>query len=70
MNCLAKIFPKFTFVWLAEETERNLPIELDFLNEGKNIEKVASIFRKHKFVKVIYFIFESACSLIIITLKN
>jgi predicted unusual protein kinase regulating ubiquinone biosynthesis (AarF/ABC1/UbiB family) len=72
VNCLARIFPKFTFVWLAEETERNLPIELDFLNEGKNIEKVASIFRKHKFVKVIYLCsnFESTCSLIIIDLKT
>jgi len=49
---LARIFPEFKFIWLAEETEKNLPIELDFINEGKNIEKVAEMFKKHKFVKV------------------
>ena len=52
VNCLAFIFPEFKFVWLAEETEKNLPIELDFTNEAKNIEKVAKMFEKYKFVKV------------------
>jgi aarF domain-containing kinase len=52
VNCLALIFPRFKFVWLAEETEKNLPIELDFINEGKNIERVAKILEKFKFVKV------------------
>jgi aarF domain-containing kinase len=40
---------------LAEETEKNLPIELDFLNEGKNIERVAKLLEKFHFVKVILF---------------
>ena len=54
---LAQIFPSFTFVWLAEETEKNLPIELDFTNEAKNIERIKAIYEKHKFIKVyqIYF---------------
>lgn len=52
MHCLARVFPEFKFVWLAEETEKNLPVELDFMNEGKNIEKVAKIFERYKFVKV------------------
>lgn len=46
------IFPKFNLVWLAEETRKNLPIELDFINEGKNAEKVAKILSKFSFVKV------------------
>jgi aarF domain-containing kinase len=53
VHCLALIFPRFKFVWLAEETEKNLPIELDFINEGKNIERVAKLLEKFKFVKVI-----------------
>ena len=52
VNCLAKIFPDFKFTWLAEETERNLPIELDFIQEAQNIEKVADILKQHKYVKV------------------
>lgn len=46
------MFPEFKFKWLAEETEKNLPVELDFINEANNIEKVAAMFKKHKFVKV------------------
>jgi len=57
IKLLAQIFPSFTFVWLAEETEKNLPIELDFTNEAKNIERIKAIYEKHKFIKVykIYF---------------
>lgn len=40
------LFPDFKFQWLIEETKKNLPIELDFLHEGKNTEKV----RELKFV--------------------
>ncbi len=39
-------------VWLAEETRKNLPIELDFVNEGKNAEKVAKFLSKFPFVRV------------------
>lgn len=39
-NVMAWVFPDFKFQWLAEETKKNLPMELDFLNEGKNAEKV------------------------------
>jgi len=31
---------------------QNLPIELDFLNEGKNAEKVASQFKKYSWLRV------------------
>lgn len=44
MEILCKImswaFPDFKMQWLVEETKKNLPIELDFINEGKNAEKV------------------------------
>ena len=37
---VAKVFPEFSFMWLAEEMKRNLPCELDFINEGRNAEKM------------------------------
>jgi aarF domain-containing kinase len=37
---------------LAEETRKNLPVELDFVNEGKNAEKVAGYLKKFPFVKI------------------
>lgn len=39
---MALIFPEFKMQWLVEESKKNLPIELDFANEGKNAEKVAA----------------------------
>lgn len=38
------VFPDFKMQWLVDETKKNLPIELDFVNEGKNAEKVISFF--------------------------
>ncbi|OWA51706.1 putative aarF domain-containing protein kinase 1 [Hypsibius exemplaris] len=49
---VAKAFPEFKFVWLAEETEKILPLELDFLNEGKNCERMAKILSKFSYVKL------------------
>ena len=46
------IFPSFNLVWLAEETRKNLPIELDFVNEGRNAEKVAGYLKQFPFVKI------------------
>lgn len=34
------VFPDFKMQWLVDESKKNLPIELDFLNEGRNAEKV------------------------------
>jgi aarF domain-containing kinase len=42
-NIMAWVFPDFKFQWLVEESKKNLPVELDFLNEGKNAEKVSYI---------------------------
>lgn len=41
-NVVSWFFPDFKFQWLVEESKKNLPIELDFLHEGKNAEKVTS----------------------------
>ena len=39
-------------MWLAEETKKNLPIELDFVNEGQNCERVARQLHHFDFLKV------------------
>ena len=52
MNIVKRVFPEFQFTWLVEETKKNLPLELDFLNEGKNSEKLQVKFSRLKFLKV------------------
>lgn len=56
MELLCKImsfvFPDFKMQWLVDESKKNLPIELDFINEGKNAEKVASMFRDYSWLRV------------------
>ncbi|KAI4875435.1 hypothetical protein NFI96_005875 [Prochilodus magdalenae] len=45
------LFPDFAFMWLVEEAKRNMPLELDFLNEGRNAEKVAHMLKQFDFLK-------------------
>ncbi|GFS71610.1 aarF domain-containing protein kinase 1 [Nephila pilipes] len=52
VNVVARLFPEFTFMWLAEETKRNLPLELDFINEGQNAERVGKMFSSLPWLKV------------------
>lgn len=61
VHALGWIFPEFDYIWLAEETKKNLPLELDFLNEGKNCERVGRVLKKFKYLKVpkIYWEFSS-----------
>ncbi|XP_029767382.1 uncharacterized aarF domain-containing protein kinase 1 [Terrapene carolina triunguis] len=47
-----QIFPDFEFMWLVDEAKKNLPLELDFLNEGRNAEKVAHMLKDFDFLKV------------------
>uniref|UniRef100_A0A1B0CL93 Protein kinase domain-containing protein n=2 Tax=Lutzomyia longipalpis TaxID=7200 RepID=A0A1B0CL93_LUTLO len=49
---MAWIFPDFNMQWLVDESKRNLPIELDFLNEGRNAEKIAGMFKGYKWLKI------------------
>nr|CAG4643863.1 EOG090X047B [Lepidurus arcticus] len=44
VRTVAWVFPDFQFMWLAEETRRNLPKELDFRIEAENSEKIAKQF--------------------------
>ena len=46
------VFPGFQYMWLAEETKKNLPLELDFIHEGRNCERVERLFKHLKFLKV------------------
>ncbi|CAN0483872.1 unnamed protein product, partial [Ectocarpus sp. 12 AP-2014] len=39
-----RLFPKFSYKWLADEVERNLPRELDFLHEASNSRRCAAMF--------------------------
>ncbi|GLD73461.1 uncharacterized aarF domain-containing protein kinase 1 isoform X2, partial [Lates japonicus] len=45
------LFPDFAFMWLVEEAKKNMPLELDFLNEGHNAEKVANMLAHYPFLK-------------------
>lgn len=46
------LFPDFAFMWLVEEAKKNMPLELDFLNEGHNSERVSSMLAHFPFLKV------------------
>ncbi|XP_029349169.1 aarF domain-containing protein kinase 1 isoform X2 [Echeneis naucrates] len=46
------LFTDFAFLWLVEEAKKNMPLELDFLNEGRNAEKVANMLSHHTFLKI------------------
>uniref|UniRef100_T1IWN6 Protein kinase domain-containing protein n=1 Tax=Strigamia maritima TaxID=126957 RepID=T1IWN6_STRMM len=52
INIISYIFPEFKFMWLAEESKKNLPLELQFLLEGKNAENVAKRFQKYQWLKI------------------
>ncbi|KAK1793165.1 hypothetical protein P4O66_011567, partial [Electrophorus voltai] len=45
------LFPDFAFMWLVEEAKRNMPLELDFLNEGRNAERVADMLKHFDFLQ-------------------
>ncbi|XP_043243069.1 aarF domain-containing protein kinase 1-like [Amphibalanus amphitrite] len=46
------VFPDFELMWLAEETKKNLPRELDFSQEAKNAERVADMFKHFAWLRV------------------
>ena len=46
------VFPQFEFMWLAEEMRKNLPLELDFRQEGHNAEKVTNMLANLTWLKV------------------
>jgi aarF domain-containing kinase len=44
VKLMGLLFPDFKFQWLVDESKKNLPVELDFLQEGRNTEKVKQTF--------------------------
>ncbi|XP_061700892.1 aarF domain-containing protein kinase 1 isoform X3 [Syngnathoides biaculeatus] len=46
------LFPDLTFMWLVEEAKKNMPLELNFLNEGHNSEIVSKLLAHFTFLKV------------------
>lgn len=52
MRAVHWLFPDFAFMWLVEESKKNMPLELDFLNEGRNAERVANMLAHFPFLKV------------------
>lgn len=52
VKVLALIFPDFKIQWLVDESKRNLPVELDFLNEGRNAETIQKHFNKYDWLRV------------------
>ncbi len=47
------VFPQFEFMWLADLSKKNLPMELDFKHEGENSEMVAMLLQHHTWLKVL-----------------
>ena len=52
VRLVAWVFPDFELVWLAEETKKNLPRELDFSQEARNADRVADMFRHFSWLRV------------------
>ncbi|XP_077421357.1 aarF domain-containing protein kinase 1 isoform X2 [Vanacampus margaritifer] len=46
------LFPDFAFMWLVEEAKKNMPLELNFLNEGHNSEMISKKLSHLTFLKV------------------
>lgn len=44
MSAVRWAFPKHDYKWLVEETEANLPLELDFAHEAANTERCRANF--------------------------
>jgi len=51
-KALDKVFPEFEFDWLIDTIKRNLPKELDFVQEGQNCEHMSRLFTDTPFLKV------------------
>lgn len=46
------LFPDFSYSWLTPEFENNMELELDFVQEGRNGERMARMFANHADVYV------------------
>lgn len=44
VKIMSWVFPEFKFQWLVDESKKNIPQELNFVQEGHNAEKLAKMF--------------------------
>ena len=58
------MFPEFEFDWLIDTIKRNLPKELDFVQEGQNCEHVSRLFTDTPFLKVCFFLYHTEALLV------
>ncbi|WFD35946.1 hypothetical protein MCUN1_002817 [Malassezia cuniculi] len=49
-----RVFPEFSFEWLADEMNRNLPLELDFRHEAGNSARAQRDFAQYKKTSVAF----------------
>lgn len=52
VRLMSWVFPDFQMQWLVDETRRNIMRELDFTQEGRNAERLASMFTGYSWLKV------------------
>lgn len=52
VKIMSWVFPEFKFQWLVDETKKNIPQELNFVQEGHNAEKVAKMFQNYSWLRV------------------
>ena len=49
VHWVKRVFPEFSFEWLADEMNRNLPLELDFRHEASNARRAERDFAQYKY---------------------
>lgn len=52
VHVVAKLFPNFSFLWLAESTKKNIPLELDFRHEGRNADRTRTLLEHFEWLRV------------------
>lgn len=52
VKLIAKLFPNFSFLWLAESTKKNIPMELDFRHEGRNADKTRRLLKHFDWLRI------------------
>ncbi|GMT11138.1 hypothetical protein PFISCL1PPCAC_2435, partial [Pristionchus fissidentatus] len=52
VNITDMVFPDFQLQWLVDEVKKNLPVELDFLQEAANANKMRNAFAHLPFLKI------------------
>lgn len=60
------IFPDFQMQWLVEESKKNLPRELDFVQEGQNAERAAAMFKTYSWLRIPKIFWELSTSRVLV----